>query len=326
MPQSSTGSFEAPMDLGEYANLLDPDYQLYVRQVDNWYPPGAADWPIGRQREVYDRMCRAFHAGRPAGVQVEDSSAGAISVRRYQRAGAPPAILLYFHGGGFVLGGLDSHDDICAEICAGTRLAVISVDYRLAPENPHPAAFDDACAAFDWVVSAYDLPVLLAGESAGGNLAAAVAHATRKHDRRPVGQILIYPSLGGAPDLRSRIDHANAPLLAAADIQAYRALRTAGAMPAATEDWRLEPLMDSDFSGLPPTLIVTADCDPLSSDGEAYRDRVLDAGGFAVWREEPRLTHSFLRARHSARRAGQAFQAILADVADMASAKLSNAR
>jgi acetyl esterase len=228
-------------------------------------------------------------------------------------AAKPQAVVIYYHGGGFVLGGLESHDDICAELCAGTGFEVVSVDYRLAPEHRHPAAFEDAFAAFAQVAATTDRPLVLCGESAGGNLAAAVAHATRGGTRQAIGQVLIYPGLGGDRSKGSYVEHADAPLLSLKDIAFYREVRAGAGYPAG--DATLEPLQDHDFARLPATVVVTAQCDPLSSDGEAYRDRIAAAGGKAFWREEPRLTHSFLRARTTMPRAQAAFDGIVAAVA-----------
>ncbi|TGQ74564.1 esterase [Mesorhizobium sp. M00.F.Ca.ET.186.01.1.1] len=308
----------APAVRGKYQTRLDPELWAYIDEVNAWYPPEISGLPIDRQREVYDRMCRAFHQGRPPGVTASDGLIAApdhaIPVRRYQLAdGTPRATVLYFHGGGFILGGLDSHDDICAEICAGTGFAVLSVDYRLAPEHLHPAAFDDALAAFEWAAAESERPLLLCGESAGGNLAAGAAQATRHHSRAAIGQLLIYPGLGGDEHARSYIEHAAAPLLSAGDIAFYRDVRAARRQ--SPDDATFSPLRDKDFSGLPPTVIVTAECDPLSSDGEAYRDRILAAGGRAWWDEEPRLVHSFLRARTTVPAAAAAFARIIAAIA-----------
>ncbi|TPI44027.1 alpha/beta hydrolase [Mesorhizobium sp. B3-1-6] len=303
---------------GNYADRLDPELWDYIDKVDSWYPPEIVAAPIAEQRAVYDRMCVAFHQGHPEGVTTSDglvaTAAHAIPVRRYRMAGkAAAAIVVYYHGGGFVLGDLDSHDDICAEICAGTGFEVVSAGYRLAPEHLHPASFDDALAVFEWVAATSTLPILLCGESAGGNLAAAVAQATRHHARHAIGQMLIYPGLGGGESGRSYVEHAEAPLLTLADIEFYRRVRSApGQSP---EDPTLSPLMARDFSGLPATVIVTAECDPLSSEGETYRDRILAAGGQAMWREEPRLVHSFLRARPTVPRAAAAFRRIISDIA-----------
>ncbi|RUW27373.1 MULTISPECIES: alpha/beta hydrolase [unclassified Mesorhizobium] len=306
-----------PAGRGKYAALLDPELWDYIDTVNGWYPPEIAASPIAEQRAVYNRMCVAFHQGRPQGVSISDglvaTAAHTIPVRRYRMADKPAAaIVVYYHGGGFVLGDLDSHDDICAEICAGTGFEVVSTDYRLAPENLHPASFDDALAVFEWVAATSALPIVLCGESAGGNLAAAVAHATRHHPRHAIGQMLIYPGLGGDETRRSYVQHAEAPLLSVADIDFYRRIRSAPGQ--SLDDSTFSPLRDRDFSGLPPTVIVTAECDPLSSDGEAYRDRILAAGGDAMWREEPRLVHSFLRARRTVPRAAEAFARIIANI------------
>jgi acetyl esterase len=307
-----------PAGRGNYADRLDAELWDYIDKVNSWYPPEIVAAPIAEQRAVYNRMCASFHRGRPEGVTASDGHVGApahaIPVRRYSMANRiAAAIVVYYHGGGFVLGDLDSHDDICAEICAGTGFEVVSADYRLAPEHPHPASFDDALAVFDWVAAMSPLPIVLCGESAGGNLAAAVAQATRHHPRHAVGQMLIYPGLGGDEAGRSYVEHAEAPLLSLADIDFYRRIRSApGQSP---DDPTFSPLRDCDFSGLPPTVIVTAECDPLSSDGEAYRDGIVAAGGQALWREEPRLVHSFLRARATVPRAAEAFERIIADVA-----------
>jgi acetyl esterase len=310
----STGS-APPIERGKYRDLLDPEIWAFIDRTNQFDPPETVAYPIAQQRAIYDAMCRAFHHGRPAGVRAQDSTIksadGALAVRRYQAGGKrPAATILYYHGGGFILGGLDSHDDVCAELCAGTGYDVLSADYRLAPEHPHPAAFDDACAVFDWAAAAFDLPMILCGESAGGNLAAAVAHAKRRHRRHAIGQVLIYPSLGRDMSGRSYAEHGDAPMLTVRDLLFYRDIRTGG-RPSGP-DATLAPLEDADFSGLPPTVIVTAQCDPLSSDGEAYRDWIAAAGGRAWWREEPGLVHSFLRARHSARRAREGFAGIVA--------------
>ncbi|MCZ8543953.1 alpha/beta hydrolase [Mesorhizobium qingshengii] len=303
---------------GKYETRLDPALWAYIDAVDAWCPPEITGLPIDRQREVYDSMCRAFHQGRPPGVKASDGLIAAsdhgIPVRRYQRAGkAAPAMVVYYHGGGFILGNLDSHDDICAELCAGTGFDVLSVDYRLAPEHLHPAAFDDALAAFEWAAAATGLPLVLCGESAGGNLAAAVAQAARHHPRAAIGQVLIYPELGGDEAAGSYGEHAEAPLLSVGDIAFCRDIRSAKRQ--SPDDPTFAPLRDTDFSALPPTVIVTTECDPLSSDGETYRDRIVAAGGKAWWHEQPRLVHSFLRARATVPAAAEAFARIVAAVA-----------
>ena len=243
-------------------------------------------------------MCREFFAGYPDGVTAQTTAIAtpthAIPIRIYRTA-APDAsaLVLYFHGGGFILGGLDSHDDVCAELCARTGYEVVSVDYRLAPEHLHPAAFDDALAAFEWAATTYARPILLAGDSAGGNLAAAVSHATRGHSRAPIGQVLIYPGLGGDTTQGSYVDACRS-----ADADGARHRLLPGHPHRRRRTHRRHHAVAARrhrFLRLPPTVIVTAECDPLSSDGEAYRDRILAAGGKAWWFEEPGLVHGYLQ-------------------------------
>jgi acetyl esterase len=301
----------------DYAALIDDETWAFIERTLSFYPPDAIDFTIPQQREVYDRMCRAFFAGYPDGV-IADTTAITLPDRnipvRIYRSGDlnTEAVVLYFHGGGFILGGLDSHDDVCAELSERTGYEVVSVDYRLAPEHRHPAAYNDAMAAFGWAVATYNSPIIVAGDSAGGNLAAAISHATRGSDHSPIGQMLIYPGLGGDRVGKSYQEHANAPMLTVRDLEFYKDIRTGGLTVTKLET--LYPLADASFSNLPPTVIVTAECDPLSSDGEVYRGRIVAAGGKAWWHEEPGLVHGYLRARRSVGRARTSFARIAAAV------------
>jgi acetyl esterase len=297
----------------DYSKLIDAETRAFIERTSSYYPPDTIDYTIAEQREIYARMCREFFAGYPEGVTAETTAIAAqacnIPIRIYRSAPQAVATVLYYHGGGFILGGLDSHDDVCAELCGRTGCEVVSVDYRLAPEHLHPAGFDDAVSAFEWAATACRHPILLCGDSAGGNLAAAASHATRGHARRPIGQVLIYPGLGGDRSKGSYVTHAEAPMLTMRDLDFYRDIRTGGADH--TGDITLWPLADADFANLPPTVLITAQCDPLSSDGEAYRDRVVAAGGRACWFEEPGLVHGYLRARHTVGRARSSFTRIV---------------
>jgi acetyl esterase len=301
----------------DYKKLIDAETWAFIERTNSYYPPDTIDYTIAQQRQIYDRMCREFFAGYPEGVAVETSAIATpthdIPIRIYRSAPQAAATVLYVHGGGFILGGLDSHDDVCAELCARTGYEVVSVDYRLAPEHLHPAAFDDVMSAFEWAVSTYDCPILLCGDSAGGNLCAAVSHATRGHVKKPVGQVLIYPGLGGDRSRGSYVTHAEAPMLTTRDLEFYKNIRTGGLD--GTGDITLSPVADADFANLPPAVLITAECDPLSSDGEAYRDRVVAAGGRAYWFEEPGLVHGYLRARHTVGRARASFTRIADAVA-----------
>jgi acetyl esterase len=302
----------------DYNILIDEETWAFIERTNSFYPPETIDYTIDQQRAVYDRMCREFFTGYPDGVSAETKTIALadrhIPVRRYRAMRYDAhAVVIYYHGGGFVVGGLESHDDVCAEICARTGFEVVSVDYRLAPEHKHPAAFDDALAAFEWVAKGYENPILLCGDSAGGNLASAVAHATRDHPRKPIGQMLIYPGLGGGMTKGSYLRHADAPMLTVRELVFYKDIRTDGGDH--SKDPSFAPLGDSRFDHLPPTVIITAECDPLSSDGETYRDQILAAGGKAWWHEETGLVHGYLRARHTVARARESFTRIVDSIA-----------
>lgn len=296
-----------------YDDLLDDEVRAFIARTDAFYPPEAVDFTVAEQRRFYDALCREFDVGRPDGVVVQDTDAEGVPVRIYT-AGEPGAMVLYFHGGGFVVGGRDSHDSICAEICAGTGYRVISVDYRLAPEHVHPAHFDDAVTAAHWALGRHDGAVVLAGDSAGGNLAAAVAHALRAtpHAGRIAGQMLIYPGLGGDMTRGSYVDHARAPGLSTADVLFYRDIRAGG--PAPEDDPTFAPLRDTDFTGLPRTIIISAACDPLADDGRDYRDAIRAVGGRAEWINEDGLIHGYLRARFMSAKARDSFARIVAGI------------
>lgn len=291
----------------DYGRIIDAETWAFIRRTGEFYPPDAVELSIADQRRVYDDMCRAFHQDYPDGVEVGDHSANGVPVRVYS-AGHPTVNVVYFHGGGFVVGGLDSHDDVCAELHQQTGYRVISVDYRLAPEHKHPAAFEDSWTATQWVAETFEGPLVLAGDSAGGNLAAAVAHHARGRQDRIIGQVLIYPGLGGESDSGSYVEHANAPLLTRAELEFYATIRCDGAVP--TEDPTFAPLQDSDFRKLPPTVVFAAECDPIRDSGRIYCARLKQAGVRSEWVLEPGLVHGYLRARTSVTRARESFDRI----------------
>lgn len=292
----------------DYETLIDAQTWAFIRKTEAAYPADAVTLDLAAQRRAYDDMCAVFYNGRPDGVEVTDQRIEEVPVRIYS-AGKPGVTVLYCHGGSFMLGGLDSHDDVCAEICAGTGYRVVAVDYRLAPEHTHPAAFDDAWSVLRWALETYDGPVVLTGDSAGACLVATLAHHARGRCKGIVGTVLIYPGLGGDMTGASYREHANAPLLTTAEIeQAAQAFRPAN-LP---ENAPLSaPLHDSDFSGLPPTVIFTAECDPLASDSDAYSTAIVAAGGRCRNILERGMVHGYLRARHMSDRAGASFERIV---------------
>ncbi|MEM8841822.1 MAG: alpha/beta hydrolase [Pseudomonadota bacterium] len=239
---------------------------------------------------------------------MRDLEISGVPCRRYGEDEAQQ--VMFLHGGGFVVGGLESHDDVAAEIAARTGTSVTAVDYRLAPEHAHPAAFDDALT----VAEAMAPPLILVGDSAGGTLAASVAWALRDSGRI-AGQVLIYPALGGlALDLASYRECARAPLLTTADIRAYQDLRGQGSKP----DPRLHVLAAPDLKGVAPAFISAAGVDPLRDDGAAYAERLAAEGIAAHYVVEDQLPHMWLRARHRSARAKAAFDRVIDAVAKMA--------
>ncbi|OWU86537.1 hypothetical protein ATO6_07045 [Oceanicola sp. 22II-s10i] len=300
----------------DYDSLIDPEVRAFIRRTEASCPPDATGLTIEDNRRLYDAMCTVFRHPRPAGLTIIDAPVGGVPCRRYDPPSPGPAVVIYAHGGGHVLGGLDSHDDICAEIADRTGLGVIAVDYRLAPEHPHPAQIDDMLAVVQ--ATAPEAPLILAGDSAGGNLASAAAHLLRGSDVRLKGMVLIYPGLGGPPG-ESHVTHAHAPMLSAQEVEDYGTIRFAGGIRP-PDDPSFAPLADTDFSGLPPVFASAAECDPLASDVPRYCDKVRAAGGQAEAVTEPGLVHGHLRARHMSTRAAAAFDRIVAAIAAMAQA------
>ncbi|CRL15972.1 hypothetical protein RR11_798 [Ruegeria sp. R11] len=291
-----------------YERLIDEETWAFIRKTGECYPDDAVDLSIEEQRKVYDAMAAEFRAARPDAVTCEDRTVEGVPIRIYT-AGEPGYTVMFCHGGGFVVGGLESHDDVCAEICAQTGYRVVAVDYRLAPEHKHPAAFEDAWTVCEWLQHSYEGDIVLVGDSAGANLCAAVAHYARGRTSRIVGQVLIYGAFGGDINAGSYLEHAHAPMLTRDDILFYGDIRRPEGQ-GTDPDPTMAPLSDTDFSGLPATVLVSADCDPVRDDSRDYRDKILEAGGKTHWINEPGLVHGYLRARHSVGRARDSFERI----------------
>lgn len=293
--------------------MLDQEIQRFIEKTDAFYPADAVNHSIPEQRRWYDALCREFAAPRPDRVSAKDEILSLpgrqIGLRRYRRDNPDGrAVILFLHGGGFVLGGLESHDDHCNEICDRTGLDIVAVDYRLSPEFTHPAAFDDALAAFDHVV-AQGKPVILVGDSAGGTLCAAVAQARKAHTGTAlIGQVLIYPSLGRDLETPSMISQSAAPGLTTADVAYYFKIRAGGEPP--LDDPTFCPMAAADFSGLPPTVMMAAEVDPLCDDCARYAERLTAVGVPVHAQVDAGLIHGHLRARRMSAKAAQSFDDI----------------
>ncbi len=273
---------------------------------ERFYPANAVSLTMAEQRTFYDLYCAHFRKPRPENIAVKDFAVGPVLCRRYApKLSKNLPAMLYLHGGGYVLGGLESHDDVCAEISDRADIAVVGVNYRLAPEHPFPAAFDDAWAVLQHLAGQFD-KIIIGGDSAGGNLSAAVALKARDLGGPKIaGQVLIYPGLGGDVTKGSYVSQANAPGLATKDVLYYCNIYKGGANKFA------EPLRETNFAGLPPAFIVAAGLDPLCDDSENYAVRLRNANVPVKVRQEPLLVHAFLRARHMSEPARQSFSAIV---------------
>lgn len=311
-----------------YPMPSDPEVIAFIEKTLAFYPADTFGNSTAQNRALYDAYAAAFRAPRPTSVTTEDFTIAAsdparmIPARRYRSARHihPDVAVLYFHGGGFVLGGLDSHDDVCAEMAAKTGVDVVSIDYRLAPEHLHPAQLDDAEAACLGLGEHYPC-VIVAGDSAGGNLAAALClRCKARGHRQPAGQVLIYPGLGGDPSKGSYLENAEAPMLTRAECLHYSKVRSGGVERSEISDPELSPLLEHNFEGLAPAFVVTADIDPLRDDGADYVTRLNEAGITAQHRNEPQLVHGYLRARNTSRRAAESFAAICAAIARLTEA------
>jgi len=301
---------------------LDPEVKSFIGTTIRVSNNLSTNTSIEQQRENYDKSCRYFYYGYPPGVESTDDIVtgrhGNIPIRRYSRQkqiDLTDTQIVFIHGGGFILGSLDSHDDICAEICGATGIDTISIDYRLSPEFFHPVHLDDVVDAY---LDTWRRKSIIVGVSAGANLSAALCHRLKTSHRKPKGQVLIYPALGGELfDLESYTTNANAPLLSAEDVQFYQDIRCEnGELP--VEDAEFYPLVAENFSGLPSTVAFSADIDPLRDDSCLYVEKLREAGVQAVWHNETGLTHDYLRARHSSQKAADSFSRICASIKALA--------
>jgi acetyl esterase len=227
--------------------------------------------------------------------------AGAIRARHYVPVNSPePApLLVFFHGGGFVIGGIDTHDGLCRLLCRDAGVHVLSIDYRLAPEHQAPAAPADCYAAYQWAlqhaaeIGADPARVAVGGDSAGGNLAAVVSLQARNDDvQLPALQLLLYPLTQFGEETRSSTLFADGYFLTKRDMDWFRDNYLAGASVAMT-DPVVSPLRADDLSGLPPALVVTGGFDPLRDEGNQYAQALAAAGVDVDHRQFGSMVHGF---------------------------------
>ena len=284
--------------------MIDPDIRAFVEESERFYPPDAARLPLAEQRRLYDDYARAFAVRRPETVESRDAALAVdgrtIPLRRYTPAGVPHGLVLYAHGGGFMVGSLDSHDGIVARVAAETGAVVIAIGYRLAPEHPVPAALEDVLAVLNAAIKGRlpwsDLPssgLVLMGDSAGATL---MASAALKAERaRPGGLAalaLVYPALGYEPAEPARSVEARAPMLTLDDVVFYRSVYLAGRAPPPGTFILDEP----DLPRFPPTILLPAQHDPLREDCTELAERLRLSGTDVRLEPGTGLVHGFLRA------------------------------
>jgi acetyl esterase len=265
---------------------LDPQAAVLLDQMRATGAQPLHTLSVPDARQLLEQL-RAL-AGEPEDVaHVEDLTvpglAGDIPVRFYRPAGAAPPLLVYFHGGGWVLGGLDSHDGTLRTLCNASGCAILAVDYRLAPEHRFPAAVDDCFAAAEWAAAnAASLGVdatrlALGGDSAGGNLTAVVSQLARDRGGPAVRfQLLVYPATDAAAETASYRENATGYFL---ELETMRWFYDHYLGPRGDRsDPRVSPLRAADLRGQPAALVITAEFDPLRDEGEAYAHRLREAG------------------------------------------------
>ncbi len=236
------------------------------------------------------------HGTDVAGVEdsLVEGPEGPTPIRTYSPGpDVPPGTMVYFHGGGWVFGDLDTHDALCRGLTSATGLRVVAVQYRLAPEHPYPAALEDAWTVTRHVAEREPGLLVVGGDSAGGNLATTVAARARGTATRVAAQLLVYPVTDlSAFDTPSYRDFARGHWLTAGAMEWFRGHYVPHG--AALDDPELSPLHRADLSGMPPALVVTAECDVLRDEGAAYARRLRAAGNEVVYRCHEGMIHGFL--------------------------------
>lgn len=285
---------------------LHPGAQAVLDLIAEAGRPSFEEMSVPDCREAYVNSRKAL---QPDPIEVAETRnlsmpgpAGEIALRLYratpQEAGVLQPVIVYFHGGGWVIGDLESHDTVCRELAARSGSTLISVDYRLAPEHVFPAAADDAIAATKWVAAnAAELGVdagrlAVAGDSAGGNLAAVAAIAARDSGLKVAFQALLYPVTDFDLTRQSYVENGDRPPVKTVTMAWFRDLYLA--KPEDQKDWRAAPIHAADLSGLAPAFVMTAGYDPLRDEGKAYADALKAAGNACAYTCYDGQIHGFL--------------------------------
>jgi acetyl esterase len=286
---------------------LDTDAALVYQVFKDSGRPAYETVTPQEARELYLKGCLAASPAPPELAQIAPLAIpaphGVIPARIYtpkkrREAGALGPALVFFHGGGWVIGNLDTHDVACRKLAHEGELTVIAVDYRLAPEHKFPAAVEDAIAATGWIAAhAGELGIdasrlAIGGDSAGGNLAAVVALSARNSGGPAIaGQLLVYPATDFSMDQPSHSEPETSVLLTHSVIRWFRDHYFNG--PDDGEDWRASPARAESFAQLPPAFVLTAGADPLRDEGAEYAERLREAGVAVTYRHFAGQFHGF---------------------------------
>lgn len=286
---------------------LDPQVSYVLGLVANSPYPEFHTLSPEDARDIFEDTAPALNIRAEDVYRTEDrwidGVEGDIPIRIYTphqpTAGEKIPILVFYHGGGFVIGSLDSYDSLCRALANRADCIVVSVEYRLAPEHKFPAAVDDALEAYQWVSDhGHELDgdvtrLAIAGDSAGGNVAAVTAHGIRHEgDTAPLLQVLIYPVLDGTPERPSHHEFAEGMLLTRGNILWFYAHYMN--QPEDALDPRFSPILAEDLTGLAPTLLIVAGHDPLRDEGIAYAERLKSAGIKVDLSNYEGMVHGFL--------------------------------
>lgn len=299
------------------ARKLHPDMQVLI---DARSATGQGE-TVKERRRLWTLYTQAIARPHPDDMQVNDTTVPTderdVPVRVYRPAGpdGPRPGILYMHGGGFMVGDLDSSDAIAWGFAQATGAVAISVDYRLTPEHPYPAAFNDCYGVLTHVATHPDAfgieaaRIAVAGDSAGGNLGAALCLAARdRGGPQIVAQALVYPGTGLDQDSPSYIENADGPGLTTEGTKTYRDLYLPGNRD--TDDPYARPVMARDHANLPPAWVHSAEFDPIRDDGRIYAAKLATAGTWVTYREAKGMIHGFMRARFAGPGAKAEYDAI----------------